>query len=191
MPETERLKWNRRYGEKGPGLAAPAGFLMEIAELLPRAGRALDVAGGAGRNAIWLAKRGLEVTVVDISEVGLELARQHGVAQGVELATRCVDLESDPLPPGPWDVVLIFHYLQRDLLGRLKQILTPNGLLVFVHPTRTNREKHEHPSERFLLDEGEAALLLAEFEHVVHREHWTKEGRHEVELVARKPRRST
>src|SRR5450755_991540 len=78
----ERERWNRKYGE-APGAwmvsdsFLPWAFSEYILPLFPRAGSALDLAGGAGRHAIWLAKQGWEVTLIDISETGVEQARQN------------------------------------------------------------------------------------------------------------------
>src|SRR5215211_7845992 len=76
VSESDREKWNARFREQRQ-LASPSPFLLELDGILPRRGRALDVAGGAGRHAIWLARRGLEVTLVDISDVALDIARRQ------------------------------------------------------------------------------------------------------------------
>src|SRR5262245_55862732 len=65
--EGDRERWNAKWRERAGELELPASFLSEHAYLLPTTGKALDLAGGAGRNAIWLARRGFEVTLVDIS----------------------------------------------------------------------------------------------------------------------------
>jgi 2-polyprenyl-3-methyl-5-hydroxy-6-metoxy-1,4-benzoquinol methylase len=70
MSDADRQKWDARYAQPAAAPRDPEPFLLELDHLLPRSGRALDVAGGAGRNAIWLARRGLDVTLVDISAVG-------------------------------------------------------------------------------------------------------------------------
>lgn len=88
-------KWDRIWRERGiEARREPATFLLRVAGQLPRAGRALDVAGGAGRNAVWLARRGLAVTCADSSAVGLELAAAAADDAGVPLATARCDLEA-------------------------------------------------------------------------------------------------
>jgi 2-polyprenyl-3-methyl-5-hydroxy-6-metoxy-1,4-benzoquinol methylase len=181
----DRDKWDRKYAEReGPG--EPSAFLRGLDGVLPRSGRALDVAGGAGRHALWLARRGLEVTIADVSAVGLELATRTANAEGLDIDTACVDLAEAPLPAGPWDVIVSFHYLQRDLFAAFASELAPGGYLVFCQATRTNLERHQHPSARFLLDDGELPGLIAELplEVVSYAEGWSVEGRHEAELVA-------
>ena len=82
---------------------------------MPRAGRAIDLAGGTGRHGIWLAERGLDVTIADISPVGLEVARQRAAEAGVTIQTLEVDLETSPFPAGPWDLIVSVCYLWRPL----------------------------------------------------------------------------
>src|SRR5687767_3623974 len=59
MSNTERTKWNARYAEQGAS-REPSRLVTELADRLPRSGRALDIAGGGGRHAVWLAARGLD-----------------------------------------------------------------------------------------------------------------------------------
>ncbi len=177
MSDADRARWDARWREKGaPGEPSP--FVLSLDAILPRRGRALDVAGGAGRHAMWLARRGLEVTLVDISPVALAMA------EGV--TTVAADLEHEPLPAGPWDVILCFHYLDRRLFEAWPRLLAPGGLLVFVQATRSNLQKHEHPPARFLLEDGELARLVQGLEVVRLEEGWLDEGRHEARLVARR-----
>src|SRR5271166_4715690 len=79
MPSSsnERERWNRKYRESPASWREPDPFLSlafsrYIRPLFPAAGHALDLAGGAGRHAIWLARQGWEVTLVDIATVGIE-----------------------------------------------------------------------------------------------------------------------
>lgn len=189
MSDADRERWDARYREEGPCARAPSALVTELDALLPRRGRALDVAGGAGRHAVWLARRGLEVTLVDVSPVGVDLARRAASEAGVPLDARALNLEREPLPPGPWDLILDFHYLQRSLFPAFARALAPGGLLVFVQPTRRNLERHPRPGPAHLLDEGELARLAADLPLEVLRldEGWLAEGRHEARLVARRP----
>lgn len=187
MSQFDRDKWDRKYGERASS-GEPSRFLTGLDDVLPRQGRALDVAGGAGRHALWLAKRGLEVTVIDVSDVGLAIARREAEAANLSMHTEVIDLDDGALPAGPWDVIASFHYLKRELFPMFAAALAPSGLLVFCQPTHTNLERHAHPSERFLLDDGEISGLIADLPLDVVRltEGWSAEGRHEVELVARR-----
>ncbi|MGE0712063.1 MAG: class I SAM-dependent methyltransferase [Planctomycetota bacterium] len=187
----DRERWDARYRELDAELGAasrpPARFLELAAGLLPGAGRALDLAGGDGRNALWLAARGLEVTLADVSPVALARAERLAAAGGQRLRTVACDLEREPPPAGPWDVVLCFHYLQRDLFPDIAWALAPGGVLLFCQPTRRNLERHPRPSARFLLEEGELPALIPPVLEVLRLEEgWLEEGRHEARVVARR-----
>ncbi len=109
----------------------PADFLVENVDLLPR-GRALDIAMGSGRNAVYLARMGWDVEGVDISEPAvknsLALAQQHQVAIQAQVA----DLEKDyHLPPGAYNVIICFNYLQRSLFPQIKAGLKKGGMVVY------------------------------------------------------------
>lgn len=189
MSETDRRKWDARYRERGPENSEPDAFLVSLDLILPRRGQALDVAGGAGRHAIWLAKRGLDVTLVDVSQAGLDLARSDAAAAGVSLDLVRADLETDPLPPGPFDVVLSFNFLRRDLFHAFPGVLAPGGLLVYSQPTRSNLLRHDKPPAGFLLEDGELPRLVSGLEVVRCDEGWTDDGldgRHVARLVARR-----
>jgi SAM-dependent methyltransferase len=184
MATGDRERWDARWA--AAPAADPAQFLIELADLLPTAGAALDVAGGAGRNAVWLARRGLAVTLVDVSPVALAQARAAAARAGVPLALVERDLETAPLPPGPFGLVVCLDFLQRALFPALAAALAPGGLLVFAAATRRNLERHPHPSARFLLDDGEAPRLVRGLEILRAAEGWFGD-RHEARLAARRP----
>lgn len=137
--------WNARYA--GSDLvwgAAPNLFVVAEFQGYPP-GRALDIACGEGRNAIWLATRGWQATGIDFSPVGLdraaELAADAGVADRVEFVVG--DVVAGPLPPGPFDAVIV-AYLQlpapqrRAALRRAAQVVAPGGTLLVVGHDTTN-----------------------------------------------------
>ena len=187
MSESERTHWNERYATEAVRSTEPAAFLLEVEQWLPAESRVLDVGGGSGRNAIWLAGNGHDVTVADISEEGLELCRQAAHAKAVDLKTLLLDFDTDPFPPGPWDVIVDFHFIKRHLFAAFAANLRPGGLLVFCRATTRNLERHDRPPCPYLLSEGEGWELLEGFELVIAREGWSVEGRHEFEALARKP----
>jgi SAM-dependent methyltransferase len=190
---TDRERWNDRWQTAAASrdLFTPSSFLVSLAALLPTASRdytprALDVAGGPGRNALWLAARGFGVTLVDVSSVALELARDAATAAGVSLTLVEANLESGALPPGPFDVIVAIDYLHRPLFSAFVTLLTRGGLLVYAQPTKKNMERNTHPSARFLLDDGELPGLVPTLDVVRYDERWF-DDRHEARLVARRP----
>ncbi|MEX2176744.1 MAG: methyltransferase domain-containing protein [Pirellulaceae bacterium] len=186
MPQFDRDKWNQKYTAGSGPPSAPSAVLLALDAYLPRTGRAIDVGGGAGRHGIWLAQRGLEVTIADVSSVGLALAREAAAAAGVSLQTLEIDLQEAPFPPGPWDLIVSVCYLFRPLFQAYPAALAPGGLLVVVQPTLRNLERHAKPPAPFLLAEGELRTLAGGLEIVHYEEGWLADGRHEACLVARR-----
>jgi SAM-dependent methyltransferase len=188
--EGDRERWNGKWRERAGELETEAPFLREHAIQLPSRGKALDVAGGAGRNAIWLARRGLDVTVVDVSDVALDKAERR--AQNAGLASRMKfvrhDLDAD-LPFAPlFELVLVFHYLNRARRDDYVSLLHGGGTLIAVQPTVQNLERHPSPSRQYLVELGEMEAWVRELgmDVVVAREGWTDEGRHEAAVIAKR-----
>jgi SAM-dependent methyltransferase len=143
----DRSDWNRRYQEKDiPWSDEPNRFLVEEAgSLEPR--RALDVACGAGRNAVWLAEKGWEVDAVDFSDVAIEQARSLGGARNVDVNWIVADIERDWAPvERAYDLVIVF-YLQvplesmRRVIRRCAAAVAPDGTFLLVGHDLENLDK--------------------------------------------------
>lgn len=185
MAEEDRKRWDERYarGEHVQGQAP--GWLRDLDPELPSEGEALDLAAGAGRVAVWMARRGLSVTAVDISPVGLALAREAARDEGVRIATIVRDLEEEPLPDGPFALIACFHYRQRDLFPAIVERLAPGGVVLAELPTVRNLERHERPSRRWLSEPNELLRHFADLTVLYYREGWLG-GTHRARLVARR-----
>jgi tellurite methyltransferase len=158
--QSGREKWNRRYREKQwrPFPDTPSEWLVESRSLLLGAGggRGLDVACGNGRNALYLARRGLRVDAVDISDVAIDGLRAAAVDRGLAIEPRRMDLEAEPLPVARYDVIVQISYLQRDLFEPLARALTPGGILIVETVTRAHLERLGNRFDpRFVLEENE------------------------------------
>lgn len=130
----DRQAWDERYGERELVWSAePNQFLPPAVEGMPP-GRALDLAAGEGRNSIWLASRGWEVTAVDFSTVAISKGRQIAENQGIAVEWVVADvLEYEPEPV--FDLALIFyvHLLDpgmRRLFEVARSALKPGGRLI-------------------------------------------------------------
>src|ERR1700754_4102577 len=101
--------WDRRYAREDLLWSAGPNRLVaaELSEL--PAGRALDLASGEGRNALWLAERGWRVTAVDFSPVATERARRLAAARSLDLETIVADVVSWVPPAGAFDAVVIAY----------------------------------------------------------------------------------
>ena len=138
-----REDWDRRYSE--PDLlwsATPNRFLVHEAGGLPP-GRALDLACGEGRNALWLAARGWSVTGVDFSSVAIAKARKRARKERLDVELVCADL-LDYEPERDTHALVLLLYLQlpaaerKLVLGRAAQALEPGGTLLLVGHDLTN-----------------------------------------------------
>jgi len=105
----DRNAWDERYaGDELVWSVEANRFLVAEVEALP-AGRALDLACGEGRNAIWLAERGWDVTGVDFSEVGLEKARRLADTRGVSVRWEKADVTEYTPAPESFDLVIVMY----------------------------------------------------------------------------------
>jgi SAM-dependent methyltransferase len=170
-----RERWNERYagGELEPFPDAPAEWLVAHHDLLTGGGRALDVACGDGRNALYLAQLGYMVDAIDVSDVVIgalrEAVQQRGLA--MTIAPRVVDLERGPLPAGPYDVVVMLNYLQRDLFGPLAEALAPGGLALCETFAQSHVDQLGHRfNPEYLLATGELLRAFPQLEIVDHHE---------------------
>jgi tellurite methyltransferase len=182
---SDRDHWNERY-TKRPWPIDPSPWLVNNAELFTTPGRALDVAGGTGRNAIWLASRGWDVTITDVSDIAIERAAARARSCDVTLTTLEIDLAKSDLPGGPWDAIMVFHYLDRALFSVFPTLLGPGGIVIGSLATVTNLECNERPPLPHLLEEGELPGLIDGLDITSYDESW-KDGHHDARFVARRP----
>jgi len=128
--------WDQRYS--GEDLAygeAPNDFLSSMADQLPNFGHALDIGAGEGRNALFLASRGLNVLAVDQSEVGMQKAQRLARERGLTLRAQAVNLQDFDAEHNSFDVISsIFVHLPATLRAavhkRVGGWLKPGGVFL-------------------------------------------------------------
>jgi tellurite methyltransferase len=154
----ERDKWDTRYRDGAyENRTHPTALLAEWLPRLPR-GRALDVACGAGRNALYLAANGYAVTALDISSVALERAEAAAAERGLTVEWLCADLDDDPeraLPAGDFDLIVWVRYVHRTLMPHLLARLAPDGVLVCEQHFATGAPVAGPRSAEYRLPPGE------------------------------------
>jgi len=131
--ESDRIKWNLRFASDDSYLGErPSPFLLReierIRQLAPGK-RALDIACGEGRNSVFLALNGYEVTALDISDVGLAKAARQAEENALVIDFQCVDLDGYQFTE-KFDLIIMFNFLLRDLIPQAVQALSAGGLLI-------------------------------------------------------------
>ncbi len=136
---------------------APSAWVARFAALISAGSRALDLASGSGRHALFLAARGVRVLAVDRDSAALTAL---GRRSGIEARTH--DLEGAPWPLGgeTFDAIVVTNYLHRPLFPHLFAALAPGGVLIYETFGQGN-ERYGRPSNpEFLLREGELLALV-------------------------------
>jgi len=133
----DRRQWDERYAAKEQTfLREPNRLIVEEIGTAER-GRALDLATGEGRHAVWLASLGWHVVAVDFSEAGLRRAQARARQEGHAVNLVLADVHTLPLPPAFFDLVLtaFFHPAPAErttLYPAMAQALAPGGTLLLV-----------------------------------------------------------
>ncbi|MGH9937525.1 MAG: methyltransferase domain-containing protein [Blastocatellia bacterium] len=154
--------WDERYERGEHTNDEPHPLVVEFASKL-EPGRALDLACGVGRHAIWLAERGWRVIAVDNSRVAIEILRRRAGERGLAIDPRVADMERHELikEPDAYDLVLNCCYLQRDLFPVIKDGARVGGVVIAVIAMVDDDPQIKPMNPAFLLRPGE---LKAEFE---------------------------
>ncbi len=174
----DRKRWDKRFEGKEFVLGKkPNPFLQKQIHLLP-GGRALDIATGEGRNAVFLAQHGFEVDAVDISGKGLRKARQLAREKGVKINTFEVDLDRFQIEKGRYDLIADFYFLKRRLIPRIKKGLTKGGRVIFETYILDHRKLGTRgPKQaKYFLKPNELLRLFKHFRILFYREGIFKEG---------------
>jgi tellurite methyltransferase len=168
--EAPSEKWNRIYRESEPGLAQPAQVLGDNDFLLPQSGTALDLACGLGANAVFLARRGLEVTALDLSAVAIDKLKEYAVTHQLPIEARRQIIDSLSLPESVYDVIVVSRFLDRTLSGSIMAALKPEGLLFYQTYTQEKQMELGPNNPEFLLGANELLTMFSSLRVVFYRE---------------------
>lgn len=187
----ERSLWNLKYEQGLPSLTKPDPFFLSayrrfVDSSYPTGGMALDLAGGLGRHALWLATRNWNVSVVDHSEVALNNIRETSRDLNVKLDLFAVDAGDYQFEPAQFDLIVIFYYLNRGLFPRIVSALRPGGLLLCKLHVQWRSQIVSTSTREDPLHKHELVSLVPELRVVHHRER-PAGNRGVVEFVGRKP----
>ncbi len=162
--------WEERYSEADFAYGTePNRFLSSCRDYLKPGMKALAVADGEGRNGVWLAQQGLEVTTVDYSQAGVDKARAMAAERGVRINALCADLNQWPWPENEFDIVIsIFAHFPPELRQQvhhgIMKALKPGGHLILesYHPRQLEFKTGGPPVAEMMYDMD---TLKADFPH--------------------------
>ena len=138
---SDKDRWNLKYeGATYIYGKEPTAFLKEKLSLLER-GKALVLAMGEGRNAVYLAENGFDVTGVDISEVGIEKCERLAEERGVVVNSVVADLTDYDMGKEQYDLITNFYFYDRSILPSVIESLKPGGIFIFETYSR-DHPKH-------------------------------------------------
>ena len=187
----DQKRWDLKYRERefDPSQGAST-ILKKFLRFFPR-GKALDLASGEGRNALFLAEHGFDVEAVDISKTALSRAEKSGLSRGVRIKTVTADLDALVIPKDEYDLILDFYFLDRRLISKIKRGLKKDGMVVFETYTTDQRDRAAGgPSKtKYLLKPNELLRLFRGFHILFYREGIFREGgkrRAIASLIAKK-----
>ena len=154
--------WDQRYQQGQHINDRPHPLITRFASMLAP-GKALDVASGTGRHAIWLAEHGWQVTAVDYSRIAIEILGQRCRDKGLAVDYVTADLERHEFgtEPESYDLIIVCNYLQRDLFATLKSGTRIGGTVMAVIALVDSDPNIRPMNPAYLLNPGE---LQAEFQ---------------------------
>jgi tellurite methyltransferase len=178
--ETVPRNWDEYYADAANLDVSPAPLLVSVADLLPP-GTALDLACGAGGNAIYLATLGWRVTAIDRSAEAIRQLRAR--AGTLPIDSRVEDLEDRAfsIEPAAYDLICDFYYLQRDLFPKIRVGIRPGGVFAAAIHVAGGVEGS------FLLEPGELRAAFAGWKILFYSEiPEGSRGRHTARIIARR-----
>ena len=185
MSLKDKEKWNQKYqtAEYASG-KVPSEWLVKNTDLLTGKGKALDIACGEGRNAVYTASRGYDVLGLDISEVGIQKTQALAEENKLSIATQVTDLDDFEFTQNAFDLVLCFNFLDRRLFPGISKTLKPGGL-VFYETFNLDHLKHTSFKRQWVLEYNELLDQFKNFRVLRYRE-MDRDEKGFASIIARK-----
>jgi len=164
----------------------PSPLLQEFLPIFPK-GRALDVAMGEGRNALFLAAHGYTVEGLERDLEAIQNCRRLAREKNLTIHTQQVDLEHYTIEANAYDLIICFYYLQRNLIPQMKDGLKSGGMLVyetFLIDQHLRYGKPKHPE--YCFEHNELLNLFRDFRVLFYKEGIPEDQTISVSLIARK-----
>lgn len=176
--KADQKRWDKRFRGKEFAFGKEANpFLRRHIRLLPK-GKALDIAAGEGKNAVFLAQHGFDVDAVDISEMGLRKTQKLAKEMGIKIHTILVDLNTYQIGKNQYDLIADFYFLRRSLIPKIKKGLKKGGRVIFETYILEHRNlATSGPKQaKYFLKPNELLKLFNGFRVLRYREGIFKEG---------------
>lgn len=186
MSIKDKEKWEKKYkaSEYITG-REPSRWLEDNAGLLKPSGKALDIAGGEGRNSVFVASKGYDATCMDISENALTKAKILADENKANITTLNADLDNSYLPENEYDLVLCFNFLDRNLFSGIRNTLRSGGLL-FYETFTLDYLKYSSFKKEWVLAHNELLREFSEFRILKYQE-VDEDPKAYASLIAQKP----
>ncbi len=151
----------------------PAYILQKFHHLLPAQGKALDLASGLGANAMFLAQHNMESHAWDISSTAIEKLKEISSSLNLDINTKVRDVVTSPPEENSFDVIVVVHFLDRQIMPAIIAALRKNGLLFYQTFTRTRVQESGPSSDKYRLGKNELLDLCKDLDTVFYREEGT------------------
>ena len=189
--DEQRSLWDAKYEHGLPSLEKPDPFFLSafdqfVADSFSNGGTALDLGGGIGRHALWLAKRNWQVTVVDISEVAIRKLDQKARQLDLMLDLFALDAREYQFKPTCFDLIVMFYHFDRAIWPSVLSTLKPGGLLICMSSLSWNSYEESDPLSIRPLARNEILSMLPPLQVMRHQERPVR-NRGVVEYVGKKP----
>lgn len=186
-----RSQWDAKYEYGLPSLEKPDPFYLSafdqfVRDLFPNGGTALDLAGGIGRHALWLAERNWQVTVVDISEVAIRKLDQRARQLDLTLDLFALDAKEYQFKPASFDLIVMFYHFDRAICPSVLSTLKPGGLLICKSSLSWDSYAGSDPLSIRPLTRNEILSMFPGLQVMSHQERPVR-NRGVVEYVGKKP----
>ncbi len=172
--ENDSDKWDAIYhSKKLTEDFSPAYILQEFHHLLPTQGKALDLASGLGANALFLAQRNMESHAWDISSAAIEHLMDSAKKLNLNINTEVRDVVAQPPEANSFDVIVVSHFLDRQIMPQIISALRENGLLFYQTFTMVRVQDTGPSSEKYRLRKNELLNLCKDLDTIIYREEGT------------------
>ena len=181
----EGVYYDRLYATPNPKFQTRPNKLRIEAVNHRKPGRALDVAMGQGRNAIYLARLGWDVTGFDTSRTGLEQAQNAARASGLQIRTVLASDEEFDFGTEKWDLIAIIYPIEKRSVYRVRQALKPGGIVVVEcsHKEGANAPFEYDTNELLKIFEG---FRIIKYQDTIDEHEWARKQLRVVRLIAEK-----